>query len=262
MSKTGIIITIAGTGICGYSGDGGPATAATLILPEAVAADGNGNVYIADTGNEVIRKIDSSGTITTFVSLLDNNGSDTSARVVALAVDGSGNLYASDGFWAIWKITPAGATSVVAGSLFNVGYNGDGIPATQAWLFLPTGVAVDRAGNLYISDWLNNRIRKVDTDGIISTIAGTGVFGFSGDGGPGTSAQVSEPSDVAADNAGNVYIADWVNFRVRVVDPSGTINTLAGSGGYGYNGNDDIATKANVFPQSVAVAGWRRLLRR
>ena len=253
MSTAGIVTTIAGTGICGYSGDSGPATAATLNFPQAVAADRNGNVYISDTGNEVIRKIDSSGTISTFVSFLDNNGSATSARTVALAVDGSGNLYASDGLWAIWRITPDGGTSVVAGTLFDIGYNGDGIPATQAWLFLPSGVAVDHADNLYISDWLNCRVRKVDSSGNISTIAGTGSFGFSGDGGPGTSAQISEPSDVAADNAGNVYIADWVNFRVRVVDASGTINTLAGSGDYGYNGNDDIATKANLFPHSVAV---------
>jgi hypothetical protein len=168
-------------------------------------------------------------------------------------VDSGGNLYASDGLWAIWKITPDGGTSVVAGTLFSIGYNGDQIPATQAWLFLPSGVAVDHAGNLYISDWLNYRVRKVDSSGNISTIAGTGSFGFSGDGGQGISAKISEPSDVAADNAGNVYIADWVNFRVRVVDASGTINTLAGSGDYGYNGNDDIATKANLFPHSVAV---------
>jgi sugar lactone lactonase YvrE len=253
MSTTLIITTIAGTGICGYSGDSGPATAATLNFPEAVAADRNGNIYISDTGNGVIRKIDNSGTITTFVSFLDNNDAVTSGRTVALALDGSGNLYACDGFSAIWKITPTGGTSIVAGVLFNIGYNSDGIPATQAWLFLPTGVAVDRAGNVYISDWLNNRIRKVDASGMISTIAGTGSFGFSGDGGPATSAELFEPSDVAADNTGNVYIADRINFRVRVVDASGTINTLAGSGDYGYNGNDDIATKANLFPHSVAV---------
>ncbi len=253
MSTRRIISTIAGTGICGYSGDSGPATAATLNFPQAVAADGNGNVYISDAGNWVIRKIDSSGTITTFVSVLTSNGAATSARTVALAVDGSGDLYASDGFFGIWKITPDGQTSIVAGTLFMVGYNGDGIPATQARLSLPTGVALDGKGNIYISDWLNSRIRKVDTDGIISTIAGTGAFGFSGDGGPGPAAELFEPSDVAADGAGNVYIADWINFRIRVVDASGTINTLAGSGGYGYNGNDDIATRTNLFPHSVVV---------
>jgi sugar lactone lactonase YvrE len=253
VSPAGTISTFAGTGICGYAGDGGPATSATLLAPQAVAADGNGNVYIADTGNEVIRKVDSNGTITTFVSTLINNGAATSARSLALAVDGNGNLYTSDGFFAVWKITPDGTMSVVAGSLFSVGYNGDGIPATQAWLFIPIGVAVDRAGNLYISDWLNDRIRKVDANGIISTVAGNGVFGFSGDGGPATSAALFEPTDVAVDSRGNIYIADWINFRIRVVDASGTINTFAGSGGFGYNGNDVRASKVNVFPNGIAV---------
>jgi sugar lactone lactonase YvrE len=253
VSPAGTISTIAGTGICGYSGDGGPATSATLSLPQAVAADGNGNVYIADTGNEVIRKVDSTGTITTFVTTLISNGAATSARSNALAVDSGGNLYASDGFWAIWKITPSAATSIVAGMLYSGGYNGDGIPATQASLSLPNGVAIDGSGNMYISDWLNSRIRMVNTSGIISTVAGTGIEGFSGDGGPASAAMISLPTDVAADNKGNVYIADWINFRVRVVDPSGTINTLAGSGNVGYNGNDVVATKANLFPYGVAV---------
>jgi sugar lactone lactonase YvrE len=253
VSTAGIINTIAGTGICGYSGDGGPATTATLSFPQAVAVDGSGSVYIADTGNSAIRKIDPSGSITTFLSVLDGDVFTESARVVALAMDGSGNLYASDGFYAIWKITPAGQTTVVAGSLFHFGYNGDGIPATQAWLYLPVGVAIDRAGNLYISDWLNYRVRKVDTNGIISTIAGTGLPGFSGDGGPATSAQLSFPSDVTVDSEGNVYISDWANFRIRVVDPSGAISTFAGSGGFGYNGNDVLASRVNIFPQAVAV---------
>jgi sugar lactone lactonase YvrE len=253
VSPAGTITTFAGTGICGYSGDGGPATSATLFAPQAVAADGSGNVYIADTGNEVIRKVDSTGTITTFVAVLISNGAATSARSLALAVDLSGNLYASDGFFAVWKITPGGAMSVVAGSLFNVGYNGDGIPATQAWLFIPIGLAVDGAGNLFIADWLNDRIRKVDTNGMISTVAGNGTFGFSGDGGPGTSAALFEPTDVAVDTKGNIYIADWINFRIRVVDASGTINTYAGSGGFGYRGNDVLADKVNVFPNGVAV---------
>jgi len=139
MSKAGIISTIAGTGICGYSGDGGPATEGTLNSPQAVAADANGNIYISDAGNFVIRKIDNSGTITTFISLLDDNGSATSARTVALAADSSGNLYASDGFFGIWKITPDGQTSIVAGTLFGVGYNGDGIPSDPSEVEFPHG---------------------------------------------------------------------------------------------------------------------------
>ena len=253
VTKGGTISTLAGTGICSYTGDGGKATAATLAFPTAAVADGGGNVYIADTGNSVIRKVDSSGTITTFLTEFSSGNNGESARVVALAIDAGGTLYASDGIYAVWKVGPSGSTTVVAGTLFNLGYNGDGIPATQAWLFFPTGIAVDNAGNLYIADWLNNRVRKVDTSGIISTAAGNGTQGFGGDGGPATSAMLSLPSDVAVDAKGNFYIADWINFRVRVVNASGIIQTLAGSGGYGYNGEGLPATQANVFPSGVAV---------
>jgi sugar lactone lactonase YvrE len=253
VSTSGIISTFAGVGLSGYGGDNGPARSAYLNLPEAVAADVHGNIYIADTGNNVIRKVDSGGTITTFLTEFTSGTSAESARAVALAFDSSGNLYASDGLFAIWKITSSGTSTIVAGILYNLGYNGDGIPATQASLFLPTGVAVDKSGNVFVSDWLNNRIRKVDTSGIISTIAGTGISGFSGDGGPGTSAELFEPSDVATDSAGNIYIADWINYRVRVLDSSGTINTVAGSGGYDYNGNDVLAAQAHLLPNGLAV---------
>lgn len=253
VTPAGDISTFAGTGICSYSGDGGPATSATVFLPEAVAADANGNVYIADTGNSVIRKVDKTGTITTFLTILTaSNGFTVAARSTALAVDGSGNLYASDGTFAIWKITPSASTTVVAGVLYNLGYNGDGIPATQAWLFLPTGVSVDREGNLYICDWLNERIRKVDTAGIISTVAGTGAEGYNGDGGPATSATLTLPTDVAVDAKGNFYIADWDNLRVRVVNSSGTIETLVGTGEFGYNGNNLPARQTTVFPFGLA----------
>jgi sugar lactone lactonase YvrE len=251
VSSTGTITTLAGNGISGYSGDGGPASAAILNLPEAIAVDRNQNIYIADTGNNVIRKIDSSGTITTFVRSFPSFNSG--ARTVALAVDASGNLYASDGIFVVWKITPSGDATIAAGVMNELGYNGDGIPATQATLFLPTGVAVDVEGNLYISDSINNRVRKVDTAGIISTVAGNGLPAFSGDGGAATSAALNDPYDVAVDAAGNIYIADAINFRIRVVDTSGTINTLAGTGDYGYNGNDVLASRAHMFPEGLAI---------
>ena len=247
VSPTRTISTLAGTGVTGYSGDGGPATAAMLNSPRSVVADNSGNVFFGDSGNGVVRKVDSSGTITTFFQFFG------SSSELALAVDAGGNLYASDGLWAIWKITPSGSGSIVAGVKYSIGYNGDGIPATQAWLNLPSGLAVDGAGNLYISDWLNNRIRKVDASGIISTVAGNGNAGFSGDGGPATSATLFLPQDVALDNRGNFYIADAINFRVRVVNSSGIIQTFAGSGGFGYNGDGLAATQTNLYPGGVVV---------
>jgi hypothetical protein len=245
VSPSGTISTVAGTGMTGYSGDGGPALAATLDVPSAVAADGNGNVYIYDEINGVIRKVDNTGTITTFGHAYANG----------MSVDASGNLYVA-GIWnaVVWKITPSGSSSIVAGKQFQPGYNGDGIPATQALLAYPTGVAVDHLGNLYIADAYGYRIRKVDTNGIITTVAGNGLQGFSGDGGPATAALLSVPADVAVDTKGNVYIADSANLRVRVVDGSGTIRTLAGTGKNGYSGNGLPATMTNMFPNAVAVS--------
>jgi sugar lactone lactonase YvrE len=245
ISTTGVITTIAGNGNAGYSGDGGLATEAMLNQPSGVAADGAGNVYIADLNNFAIRKVDSSGIITTFATTAANG----------MAVDSAGNLYVA-GFYneVVLKFTPDGASSIVAGVQFNFGYNGDGIPATEAWLAFPMGVAVDKAGNLYIADWLNNRIRKVETNGIISTVAGNGNPGFSGDGGPATSAMIWSDLDVAVDTKGNFYIADSSNFRIRMVDASGTIHTLAGSGDAGYNGNALPATATNMFAVAVGVS--------
>jgi sugar lactone lactonase YvrE len=137
---------------------------------------------------------------------------------------------------------------------FNFGYNGDGIPATDAWLAFPMGVALDNAGNLLIADWSNNRVRKVDTSGIISTVAGNGMPGFSGDGGPATSAHIWSDLDVAVDAKGNFYIADSSNARIRMVDASGTIHTLAGSGDVGYNGNALPAPATNIFPETVGIS--------
>jgi len=242
VSPNGTITTVVGTGITGYSGDGGPASKASLNAPKAVVADSSGNIFIADTGNARIRKVDPSGTITLFANIYAE----------ALATDAIGNIYASD-FNVIWKITPAGSASIFAGNQSCFGYGGDDGPATQACLFLPNGVAVDNAGNVYIMDTQNWRIRKVDTSGIISTIAGNGHPGYSGDGGPATAASLSGYSlDVAVDRNGNVYIADSVNARVRIVDSSGTIQTFAGSGTFGYNGNGLPATQTNIYPTGLA----------
>ena len=207
-------------------------------------------MFIADGGDDSIRKVDSAGTITT-VQIHTSGFFFLFTVLPSLAVDTAGNRYVSDGLWAVWKIDPSGNASIVAGTEFLIGYGGDSGPATQAMLSLPAGIAVDNAGNIYIADWLNQRIRKVDTSGIITTFAGTGIQGFSGDGGAATNAQLSLPIDVATDASGNVYIADWINARIRVVDPSGTIQTIAGNGGFGYNGNRLAPLQTHVVPMGI-----------
>ena len=204
-------------------------------------SDHSGNVFIADAG--IIRKVDANGIIKTF--------SQAVSFAAGLATDASGNLYAAD-FIAcvVWKITPKQVTTIIAGVQQRCGYNGDGIPATQAQL-APLGVATDSNGNVYIADFVNNRIRMVDTSGTITTVAGNGNFGFGGDGGPATSAELSLPQGVSVDKSGNIYIADTGNLRVRFVNSAGTIQTLAGTGIQGYNGDRMPATQTNIDPVTV-----------
>ena len=212
-------------------GDGGPATAAPLHAPSGVVLDGAGNLYIADTSHNRIRKVDSSGVITTFAGtgqpgFSGDRGPAVQARLsspTGVAVDGSGNVYIADtGLNSrIRKVDAAGTITTFAGTGME-GYRGDGGPAVQAQLHYPSGVAADAAGNVYIADTGHGRVRKVDAAGIITTIAGPGKYGsvtFSGDGGPATSAQLSGPVDVAVDSAGNLYISDSRNHRIRVLTP-------------------------------------------
>jgi sugar lactone lactonase YvrE len=242
LSAKNVITTLAGTGISGYAGDGGPANAANLNMPVAAAADLAGNVFIADNNGFIIRKVDTTGTITTIAS------SDGFGGLTGLATDAAGNLYGADPYYcAVWQITPTGNITTVAGVPGYCGYNSDGIPATQAWLNGPYGVALDAKGNIYIGDQGNNLVRKVDVNTqLISSVAGTGVCGFSGDGGPATAAEICYPWGVAVSKKGSLYIADYGNARVRVVDSSGTIQTLAGTGMGGYNGNGLLATQTNL----------------
>jgi sugar lactone lactonase YvrE len=251
INPSGVITTFAGTGLTGYSGDGGPAASAAVSQPNSVTVDNQGNVFIADTGNNVIRKVDTAGTISTFAT--PGPFGFLSTVTAGLTTDTAGNLYTTDGLSVVWKIDPSGNETIFAGMQFQTGYNGDGIPATQANLNFPSGLAFDQSGNMYISEWLGNRIRKVDLNGIISTIAGTGAFGFSGDGGPATSAALSLPFDVAVDPSGNIFIADFGNARLREIDGSGTIQTMAGTGAFGFNGNHMLANSTNVVPTGLAI---------
>src|SRR3990172_1575272 len=192
LAAAGDINTIACTGTGGFSGDGAAATSAQLEAPGGVAVDGDGNIFIADTVNHRIRRVDAvTGLISTF----------------------------------------AGTTG---------GFSGDGAAATGAQLSYPYGVGVDGAGNVFIADTSNRRVRRVDAGtGLISTVAGTGTFGFSGDGAAATSAQLAAPSGVAVDDAGNVYIGDTGNHRVRRVDAdTGLISTFAGNGTFGFSGDE------------------------
>ena len=263
-AASGVINTIAGTGEWGYGGDDGPATQAKLHNPRGVAVDGDGNVYIADGGNNRIRKVDAAtGTISTIAGTGEegysgDGGPATQAQLnhpLDVEVDGGGNVYIADlSNNHIRKVDAAGTISTIAGT-GEEGYSGDGGSATQVQLSGPHGVALDAAGNLYIGDYYNHRVRKVDAaTGTISTIAGTGERGYSGDGGPATEAQLDEASGVAVDSYGNVYIADTGNHRIRKVDAAtGTISTLAGTGEVGDGG--PATSSRLVQPRSVAVDG-------
>ena len=262
VDSTGTITTFAGTGERGFGGDGGPAIQAQLDAPTGVAVDGAGNLYIADRNNSRIRKVDSIGTITTIAGgggFGEDGGPAIQARLslpYSVAVDGAGNLYIADQYNnRIRRVDSTGTITTIAGT-GELGFGGDGGPATQARLFLPYGVAVDGAGNLYIADQYNHRIRKVDSTGTITTIAGTGERRFGGDGGPAIQAQLDEPTGVVVDGAGNLYIADLANHRIRKVDSTGTITTIAGTGEQGFGGNDGPASQAHLFfPIAVAVDG-------
>jgi PKD repeat protein len=247
----GTITTVAGTGVTGFSGDGGQATSAQITSPVGVAVDGQGNLYIADRDNNRIRKV-SGGIITTVAGTgvagySGDGGQATSAQIrspYGIALDAQGNLYIADfNNNRVRKVTTAGVISTIAGTGV-AGYSGDGGQATSAQLKGPVAVALDAQGNLYIADYSNYRVRKVTTAGVISTVAGTGVPGFSGDGGPATSAQTGSPAGVAVDVSGTLYIADWSNNRIRAVS-GGNITTIAGSTA-GFTGDGGQASSAKL----------------
>ena len=252
----------------GFTGDGGPATQASLNSPTGLCLDAANNLYIADVGNYRIRKVDSSGNITTVAgngieSYSGDGGPATQASMyipIRCDIDASGNLYVADqSGQRIRMINTAGIISTFAGTGANAGHNslgsysGDGGQATAANLNNPTAITVDPVGNIIFSDQYNQRIRKVDKNGIITTIAGNGNAAYSGDGGPATSASLNYPCGVVADQNGDIYVVDDVNNRVRKIS-NGTITTVAGNGVAGYGGDGGPATAAELnIPTGIAV---------
>ena len=258
----GSISTIAGNGLANFGGDNGAATSAQLSVPDGVAVDTAGNVYISDFLNNRVRMVSPAGVITTYAGngnsgFSGDGGTATSAQLsqpAGLAVDAAGNLYIADSNNSVVrKVTPGGVISTVAGTGGSQGYSGDGAAATSAKMMAPFGVAVDSAGNLYIADFYG-WIRKVTASaGAISTIAGNGSVGYTGDGGPATSAQFYYPVSVALDLSGNVYVADSNNGAVRMIS-NGTISTVAGNGSAAaYMGDGGLASFAQ-FSQISGIA--------
>jgi sugar lactone lactonase YvrE len=238
VNSAGVIHTVAGNGTFSFAGDGGPATQAQLNSASDVALDPSGNIYIADWANQRVRRVDSAGVITTFAgngedSYSGDGGPATAAAISYpsnVVVDGAGNVYiASYLDFRVRKVTPGGVISTVAGNGAR-GYSGDGGPATLASIGWIGGLAVDIGGNLYITDNGGHRVRKVDTGGTITTVAGTGESGFAGDGGDATGAKLYYPNGIAVDSAGNLFIADTYNGRIRKVSPDGSISTVALTG--------------------------------
>ena len=260
-SQSNIISTAAGNGTSGITGNGGQATSAELNTPDAVAFDASGNMFIADAGNNEVRKVTPAGVISVFAGTgtagyTGDGGAATSAKLntpASLAFDSLGDLFIADsGNKVIRKVTPAGIISTFAGNGTN-GYSGDGGQATSAELNTPSGVAFDSSGDLFIADTGNKVIREVNTSGVISTFAGNGTIGYSGDGGLATAAELNGPQSVAFDASGNLYIADSGNEVIRKVTRSGIITTFAGNGTTGYSGNGGPATSAE-FNQPWAIA--------
>jgi trimeric autotransporter adhesin len=259
--RTGRIRTIAGNGTAGYSGDGGAATAAQLRAPVGVAVDDTGSIFISDLASQTIRRVTPLGVISTYAGVDNTPGFTGDGGPAAAAnfhnpfyitVDKNRNLYIADTTNnLIRKIDPTGTISTVAGS-GTAGYSGDGGPATAARLHWPTSVAADTLGNLYIMDSRNNAVRKVNSSGIITSIAGNPSigavsWGYTGDGGQATSAQLNYPIDLAVDKYGNVFIADINNDAIRMVTADGRIKTVAGCHVRGFNHDSNLATNTQFY---------------
>ena len=258
----GNLTRFAGTGESGFSGDEGKATEAQLKIPAGLTFDKKGNLYIADRNNHRIRKVDTRGIITTVAGngtagFSGDGGKATQAQLnlpSGVAVDDKGNIYISDRSNNRVRVVDNKGTITTFAGNGGDGYKGDLGPATQAQLSKPFGLALDKKGNLYIADRENNRVRKVNPQGIITTVAGDGGFFFMGDNGPSYRASIAGPTGVVVDKNGILYIADRNNNRIRSVDTQGMIRTVAGTGQQDYNGESEIARDTNLYlPFGVAL---------
>ena len=277
----GVITTVAGTGTAGFSGDGGPATQAQLYDPYGIEVDPAGNLYIADTKNNRIRKVDVNGIITTYAG--NGSGVERPEHEGALATEASlyrplrtrwygGELYISDNLHAkIKKVDTAGIITTIVGTGVE-GYSGDGGLAADARIRKPVGLDFDQNGDLFIADRGSHRIRKIDmTTGIITTYIGVGcsnadssacsgspqVTPISGDGGPATgNVRLNNPRDIQFDSIGNLFIADTSNRRIRMVDTTGIIDTIAGDGLFTVSGDGGPADEASIgSPYDLTIDG-------
>jgi len=257
-----IITTVAGTGTLGFDGDGGPATEALIKNPTAVALDNQGNLYFCDAYNERIRKVDPNGVISTVMGtgVTDPQDEDLPAvdtnlsLVYGIATDNEDTLYVlSRGHSKIFRVGKDGIARRIVGTGEN-GFSGDGGPGVEARISNPCHLVADPTGTLYIADSGNRRIRRVTADGIITTIAGTGEEGYSGDGGSALEAPIAFPSAIDIDRDGNLFVADFLNHRIRRVSKDGVITTIAGTGKSEYDGNGRPALKCSIGePCGVAV---------
>ncbi|HYW43818.1 MAG TPA: hypothetical protein VE959_13230 [Bryobacteraceae bacterium] len=266
VNANGQISVLAGNGIMGFSGDNGPAIHASLNTPKGVAVDASGNLYIADSGNNRIRMVTPGGTITTFAGngtagYRGDNGPASTASLSypnRIVIDSSGILYINDfGNNVIRQITKDGNITTFAGNGL-VGSSVDGIPAATASLNDVEGIAVDGVGNLYLAEFASQRIRKVNSNGIITTVAGNGKEAYTGDNGPATSASLDSPGGVAVDSANNIYISDTNNYVIRKVNSNGIITTIAGNAEQGFSGDNGPALNASfraIFGLAVDSSG-------
>jgi uncharacterized protein (TIGR03437 family) len=259
----GTISTVAGNGTAGYAGDGGPAVDAEINTPTGIRGDSAGNLYIADAGNQRIRKVNRSGIISTIagngsVGYSGDGGPAVDAgfyNPVRVAILPNGNILVADQSDHRVRLinSSTGIISTFAGNGIGTpetgAFSGDGGRAISASLNNPTAVAVNASGDVYISDQHNQRIRKVSLSGIITTIAGNGSAGYGGDGGPATKATLNYPGGINVDAAGNVYFNDDLNFRTRKITTGGTISTIAGTGVQGFSGDGGPAVDAELNGQ-------------